>query len=60
VLAVAGSFLLQLSVIYVPFMQRLFSTQHLGLIDLVISIALGSAILWLYEIKKAFSARRRS
>ena len=56
--AVLVSFGLQLAVIYVPFMQRLFSTQALGIWDLLLSLALGSAILWIYEIKKLVTRKR--
>lgn len=57
-LAVTLSFALQLLVIYTPFMQRLFSTDFLSVTDLLISLALGSGILWIYEIKKALSSRK--
>ena len=57
--AVLGSLGLQLTVIYVPFMQKLFSTQALGIWDLLLSLALGSAILWIYEIKKLITRKRQ-
>ena len=57
--AVIGSFGLQLIVIYVPLMQKLFSTQALGIWDLLLSLALGSAILWIYEIKKMVRRKKR-
>jgi Ca2+-transporting ATPase len=57
--AVLASFGLQLAVIYVPFMQGLFSTQALGVWDLLLSLALGSAILWIYEIKKLVTRKRQ-
>ena len=56
--AVLASFGLQLAVIYVPFMQGLFSTQALGVWDLLLSLALGSAILWIYEIRKLVTRKR--
>jgi Ca2+-transporting ATPase len=57
--AVLGSLGLQLTVIYLPFMQKLFSTQALGIWDLLLSLALGSAILWIYEIKKLVTRKRQ-
>ncbi|AFK05921.1 P-type ATPase, translocating [Mesotoga prima MesG1.Ag.4.2] len=57
--AVLASFGLQLAVIYVPFMQGLFTTQALGVWDLLLSLALGSAILWIYEIKKLVTRKRQ-
>ena len=57
--AILASFGLQLAVIYVPFMQGLFSTQALRIWDLLLSLALGSAILWIYEIKKLVTRKRQ-
>jgi Ca2+-transporting ATPase len=54
-LAVIGTFLLQLAVIYVPFLQFTFDTFPLPLIDLVIALALASVIMWYVEIEKAIT-----
>jgi Ca2+-transporting ATPase len=58
VLAVLGSVVIQLSVIYVPFLQRLFSTVALAPIDwlIVVGVALTGATY--IEIHKWFLSRK--
>lgn len=50
--ALTCAFILQLCVIYMPYMNRLFSTQPLPLIDLLICIGLSSSVLFAVEIEK--------
>ncbi len=57
-LALGISLLLQIAVIYVPFLQTAFSTVPLTLTDWAICIAVGSTVLWLRELVKAFQGRR--
>ena len=45
--AVLLSVLLQMAVVYVPFLQEAFSTTALNLDDWVLCIAVGSSVLWL-------------
>jgi P-type Ca2+ transporter type 2C len=52
-----STFLLQLVVIYVPFMQSVFETKALTLTELGISIVLASAILFAVEIEKVVNRR---
>lgn len=60
-LAVGVSLLLQIVVVYVPFMRSAFDTVQLSLMDWVICTLVGSSVLWLSEIKKLFMrARHRS
>ena len=56
--SVTLTFLLQLVVIYAPFMQRIFKTAPLSLADLGICIALSSVIFWTVEGLKAFRRLR--
>jgi Ca2+-transporting ATPase len=51
-LAVVLSVLLQVLVIYVPFLQQAFSTVSLGPGDWLICIAVASSVLWLCEAGK--------
>jgi Ca2+-transporting ATPase len=50
---------LQILVIYVPPMQRAFGTTALAPIDWVRCIAAASTVLWMRELSKFFSRRRR-
>jgi Ca2+-transporting ATPase len=52
VLATGFSFLLQMSVVYLPFAQRVFKTQSLGLTDWAMVILISSFPLWAMEIFK--------
>jgi Ca2+-transporting ATPase len=51
-LAVLISALLQVVVIYVPFLQQAFHTVPLGLNDWLICIVVGSTVLWAVELEK--------
>ena len=51
-LAMAGSVLLQIAVVYVPFLQRAFGTSSLGLRDWLFCAAVASSVLWLREATK--------
>ncbi|MEN6312236.1 MAG: cation-translocating P-type ATPase, partial [Acidobacteriota bacterium] len=52
VLAAAASFLLQISIIYVPFFQTVFKTQPLSLTDLGVIVAFSSLPFWAMEALK--------
>lgn len=56
--AVFSTFVLQLAVIYIPFLQEIFNTQPLSLIELIICIGLSSIVFWAVEIEKLFKRRR--
>jgi P-type Ca2+ transporter type 2C len=58
-LAVGGTFLLQLAVIYVPFLQNFFETQPLPLRDLGISLVLSTLLFWVVELEKILIRRHR-
>jgi Ca2+-transporting ATPase len=56
-LAVISTFLLQLAVVYVPFMQLTFETAPLGIGELLVGIGLASLIFFGVEVEK-FIRRR--
>ncbi len=56
--AVLLTFVLQLAVVYVPFMQELFKTVALSPIDLAISLGLSTVVFWGVELEK-WSIRRQ-
>lgn len=58
-LAVSGSLLGQMAVIYIPFLQRIFQTESLGLRDLVTLTVIASAVFWVDEARKYVRARNR-
>jgi Ca2+-transporting ATPase len=58
--AIAVSVLLQVVVVYVPFMQRAFSTVPLGAGDWLRCLVAASAVLWVREVTKAVGRVRRS
>lgn len=55
--AVFSTFVLQLAVIYIPFLQEIFSTQALSFNELIICIGLSSIVFWAVEIEKFFKRR---
>ncbi len=54
------TFVLQMAVIYLPFLNRAFSTTPLGLIDLLISLAFSSVIFIAVELFKWLQQKRES
>jgi Ca2+-transporting ATPase len=58
--AVLLTFVLQLAVIYLPFLQNVFETEALPLPYLLLSLLLSSVVFIVIEIKKALSRRRHS
>ncbi|MCX6084376.1 MAG: cation-translocating P-type ATPase C-terminal domain-containing protein, partial [Caldiserica bacterium] len=52
VLATLGALALQLFLMYAPFLQRIFQTEALSLIDLGVGTALASFTLWATELAK--------
>ena len=55
--AVALSALLQVAVVYVPFLNRAFETVALGVADWLLCLGMASVVLWASELRKL--ARRR-
>ncbi len=58
--AVGLSLLLQLAVIYVPFLQHAFSTVSLSLEDWLLCTLASSSVLWLSELRKGIVRISRS
>ncbi len=56
--ALAATFALQLGILYLPAMQRLFRTQSLALEDLFVVLAMAAGLLVAVEIVKAFKRFR--
>jgi Ca2+-transporting ATPase len=58
--AILSAFVLQLAVLYLPFMQRIFETQGLSWRELLIALGC-SLIVWLVvEVQKWFVRRQKS
>jgi len=51
------SLVLQLSVVYVPFMQKIFKTENLTLFDWVLVIVLSSLPFWTMELVKLLNKK---
>jgi len=58
--AVAGSLAGQACVIYLPFLQRVFQTEALGLWDIVMLICIASTVFWVDEGRKFIMKRHLS
>lgn len=59
VAAIGLSLLLQLSVVYVPFLQNIFKTQNLTLFDWILVFLLSSLSLWMMELIKLLNRKFR-
>ncbi len=57
-IAVGTTFLLQLALIYVPFLQRFFGTQSLAPQDLLIALLISTIVFFAVEIEKLVRRRR--
>jgi Ca2+-transporting ATPase len=56
--AIVGTMVLQLAVIYVPFLQRIFNTQSLTWLELLIAGGFAALAWVIVEVQKAFLRRR--
>jgi Ca2+-transporting ATPase len=56
--AIVGSVVLQVLVVYVPFLQNAFGTVALSAQDWLFCVTVGSAVLWLREATKLFTRGR--
>jgi Ca2+-transporting ATPase len=57
--AVSGSLIGQAAVVYVPFLQSIFQTEALGLLDWVQLLFMASFVLWADEFRKYLKRRGR-
>jgi Ca2+-transporting ATPase len=55
--AVLLTLVLQLAVIYIPFLQSVFKTNPLSWQELLISLVLSIIVFWAIEIEKYFKRR---
>jgi Ca2+-transporting ATPase len=55
--AVSLTFILQMAVVYAPFMQNLFKTIALSPTELIISLLLSTVVFWGVELEKWFKRR---
>ena len=58
VYAVLLTFVLQLAVIYVPFLQEIFSTTALSFGDLLLTVVLSTLVFFAIELEKWFKRQR--
>lgn len=56
--AVLLSLIMQIAVVYVPFLQNALSTASLRLRDWIVCAAVGSSVLWLLELGKIVFPKR--
>ena len=56
--AVGLSLVLQLAVVYVPFLQNAFSTASLSFNDWLVCLGVASSVVWLRELDKLFGRLR--
>ncbi|KAJ9656069.1 High affinity Ca2+/Mn2+ P-type ATPase-like protein [Neophaeococcomyces mojaviensis] len=56
--AVSGSLIGQACVIYLPFLQRVFQTEAIGLWDLLVLVCIASTVLWIDEGRKWLIRRK--
>ncbi len=57
--AVLLTFMLQMAVVYVPFLQNLFKTDALSLGELLLSLVLSTVVFWGVELEKWLMRRGR-
>ena len=58
--AVLLSFLLQMSIVYIPFLQTIFKTEPLGVTTWVLMVVLSSLPFWSMEFMKAITKNWKS
>ncbi|HAH21759.1 MAG TPA: hypothetical protein DCL49_12785, partial [Candidatus Omnitrophica bacterium] len=58
ILATGVSFFLQMAVVYIPFLQKIFKTEALGIFDWVLVVGISSFPLWAMEIVKLINRKR--
>lgn len=57
-IAISGSVVLQVLVVYTPFLQRAFGTVPLSASDWLFATVVASSVLWVREISKVFTRGR--
>ena len=59
ILATSVSFFLQMAVVYMPFLQKVFKTEPLGAFDWFLVVIISSFPLWAMEAVKIINKKRR-
>jgi Ca2+-transporting ATPase len=59
IFATAVSFLLQMAVVYLPFLQKVFKTEALGVFDWLLVLGISTFPFWAVEAWKAFLRNRK-
>ncbi|KAG1482508.1 hypothetical protein G6F57_003535 [Rhizopus arrhizus] len=57
-MAVGGSIVAQMAVVYIPFFQSIFQTESLTLHELIKVILVTSTVFWVDELKKLLRSKR--
>ena len=57
--SVSGSLVGQLLVIYLPWLQDVFQTEALGLVDLIFLVGLASSVFWVDEARKYYKWQQK-
>ncbi|KAI9261746.1 PMR1-type calcium-transporting P-type ATPase [Sporodiniella umbellata] len=57
-MAVGGSIVAQMAVVYIPFLQAIFQTEPLTLHELTKVVLVTSTVFWVDELKKLFRSKR--
>lgn len=58
ILATGVSFFLQMAVVYIPFLQKIFKTEALGIFDWFLVVSISSFPLWAMEVVKLINRKR--
>lgn len=57
-IAVGGSIIAQMAVVYIPFFQSIFQTEPLTLHELTKVLLVTSTVFWIDELKKLIRTKR--
>lgn len=57
-MAVGGSIVAQMAVVYIPFFQSIFQTEPLTLHELTKVVLVTSTVFWIDELKKLLRSKR--
>ena len=60
VLALALVFMLQLLLLHVPFLQKIFATEPLNIYQWLFIAVVSSSVIWLEEIRKWFARKQEA
>jgi Ca2+-transporting ATPase len=58
ILATTVSFFLQMAVVYIPFLQKIFKTEPLSFFDWIVAVLISSLPLWAMEVVKVINKKK--